>query len=605
MKRFLLILFLISGLQVFAQGDLDTKLRLAQEFFLEKEYEKSITLFEEVFRKKQDQEIYLSLVNAYQAAERFDDAEKLARKQFKKYPGDPVYQVDYGYFLKMTGEERKGESVYKDAIRDLPPVANNILNLSNSFQRRNEINFAIECLKRGKRLTGDYYGYEFELGELYYQVGDITSMINEYLDLLSKNQGYIQNVQNALNTSIYADPDQKNIETLNTALLKRIQREPDQSIYAEMLIWHYLQQKDFQGAIRQSKALDKRRNENGYRFLSLGDACRSNENYDLAMECYQFIIDKGSENPNYLNARILMTETIREKIISAPYGQEDLLTLEKNYLVALDDVGSNAATVSLQRGLAEVRAFYLDKDDEAIAMMQTALTYPGMSPENKAQCKLLLADIYLSVGEIWEASLLYSQVEKDFKYEALGDEAKFKNARVYFFTGDFAWAKAQLDVLKGSTSKLISNDAMRLSLIISDNLAFDTSGQALRDYADAFLSFEQNDLDGAMRKLDSMAGIYYVHPVIDEIYFLQFRIFEKNQEYEKAAAALLKIVEDHSGEILADEAIFNLAVLYEDYLDNASKAQEYYQKLFTEYPASVYVVESRKRFRRIRGDEIN
>jgi len=605
MRSLIPFLLIFLPIVLLGQRDESVKLNLADEFFDNKEYDKSIELYEDVFKKNQSKEIYQSLIDAYVAVNRFDEAEKVIKKQLKKRPNDPVYQVDYGFIRISQGEERKGEDIYKDAIKNLPPNSNSVLALSNSFQRRNAISFAIDCLIRGKKLTGEFYGYEFELGELYYQIGDLKSMVDEYLDLLEKNEGYIQNVQNALNTSIYHDPRKEQLDILNEALLKRIQRNPYSTIFSELLIWHYLQQKDFKSAIIQSKALDKRNKEGGYRFITLGKSCRSNREYDLAMECYQYIIDKGRSNQNYINARILMTETIKEKITSSPYTNEDLEILEQNYIQTLADVGKSGATVSLQLGLAEVWAFYLNKSTEAINLLERAIVYSDITQKYAAKCKLLLADIYLSMDEIWEASLLYSQVEKDYKYEALGDEAKFKNAKISFFTGDFDWSKAQLDVLKGSTSKLISNDAMRLSLLISDNLAFDTTGEALIMYGRAALSFEQNRLEASQNVLDSMTRLYEVHNIIDEVYYLQYQIYFKQQKYESCAEVLDKIVRYFSSDILADEALFKLAELYNYYLNDNKRAQELYKQLFTKYPGSIYVVESRNRFRTMRGDEIN
>lgn len=319
MRHTLIVLLLLCPLISFAQDEVRVQLDLAEQFFRDKEYEKSLELYEEVFKKKQDKEIYFSLINAYIAAGRPEGAESTIKKQLRKSPSDPDYQVDYGYVLALTGEAKKSEEVYRDAIKSLPPQTNAILGLSTSFQRRNEISYAIDCLQKGKKLTGGMYGFEFELGELYYQMGNYSAMIDEYLDLLDKNEGYLQNVQNALNTSIYSDPKKEHLDLLNQALLRRIQKNPDKMVFSEMLIWFYMQQKDFKGAIVQTRAIDKRNNENGYRFIALGKTCLSNREYDLAMECYQILIDKGPSSQHYVNARILMTEAIREKITSSPY----------------------------------------------------------------------------------------------------------------------------------------------------------------------------------------------------------------------------------------------------------------------------------------------
>ena len=189
--------------------------------------------------------------------------------------------------------------------------------------------------------------------------------LEEYLNLIQENEGYLQNVQTALNTTIYNDLQKENLYILNQALLKRVQRYPDKSVFSEMIVWHYLQQKDFENAIIQSKAIDRRNNENGRRFLSLANDCRSNRQYDLAIDCYQYLIEKGSSNPHYINARILMTETIKDKITSAPYISEDLLMIEENFIQTLQDVGKTSATISLQLGLAEIWAFYMNKTEEA------------------------------------------------------------------------------------------------------------------------------------------------------------------------------------------------------------------------------------------------
>jgi len=589
---------------IFSQSSEDINLKLAVEFLHNEEYDKAISLLEDIFKKNQGMEVYTPLVSAYIIEKRYSEAEKVIGKKLKRNAYDPIFQVDYGYVQILSGAQKKGTSTYRNAIKKLRPVSHDIIALANSFQRRKATDFAIETLNKGKKLTPNY-GYQFELGELYYQSGDIESMIEEYLDLIEVNKSYLQNVQNALNTSIYHDLNKAHLTTLNRALIKRIQKFPDEPIYSEMLIWHFLQQKDFKNAIVQTKALDRRNAENGKRFLPLAKNCFSNKEYELAMECYQYLIDMGPSSTYYINARILMTETIKEKIISSPYTKEDLLVLEENYIKTLEDVGKNRATVHVQIGLAEVWAFNLDKSDEAVTMLNFALYKFNLDAVDKALVKMTLANIYLSNNEIWEASLLYAQVEKDFKYEALGDEAKYKNARIFFYTGDYKWAKAQLDILKGSTSKLIANDALRLSLLISDNLAFDTVGDALQMYARASLLYEQQNLDGALQILDSMSHIYLTHNLQDENLYLQYQIYFRKQNFAQCEVVLKRINANFSNDILADESLYRLAELYDLYLDQEDKAKQLYIDLISNYPASIYVIKARERYRNIRGDVIN
>src|SRR5207237_519209 len=130
---------------------------------------------------------------------------------------------------------------------------------------------------------------------------------------------------------------------------------------------------------------------------------------------------------------------------------------------------------------------YLNKTNEANDLLEETIALPQLSLQLQAECKLELGDILLMTGDIWEASLRYSQVEKSFKHDEIGNEAKFRNAKISYYTGDFKWAQAQLDVLKGATAKLIANDAMDLGLLISDALAIDTNEAPLCIFARADL----------------------------------------------------------------------------------------------------------------------
>jgi len=223
----------------------------------------------------------------------------------------------------------------------------------------------------------------------------------------------------------------------------------------------------------------------------------------------------------------------------------------------------------------------------------------------KAEYKLMLADIYLVSGEIWDASLLYSQVEKDFKYEAIGQEAKFRNAKLSFYAGDFAWAKTQVDVLKGATTKLIANDALDLSLVITDAIGVDTNDAPLRLFASAELLILQHKYTEAITRMDSINALYSTNTLGDDIYYKKAQIYTTLGKYADAEAAYKNILDFYSTDLYADDAQFKLAELYEANFRDKEKAKQTYKELLTKYPGSIYTVEARKRFRELRGDNLN
>ncbi|MCB0545815.1 MAG: tetratricopeptide repeat protein, partial [Saprospiraceae bacterium] len=200
-------------------------------------------------------------------------------------------------------------------------------------------------------------------------------------------------------------------------------------------------------------------------------------------------------------------------------------------------------------------------------------------------------DFYLMSGEIWESTLLYSQVDKDFREEMLGQEARFKNAKLSYFNGDFEWAQAQFNVLKASTSKLIANDALDLSVFIMDNLNSDTTTDAMQLYATAEMLVFQNRFDEAFLRLDTIRTDYPENTLQDDILYLEAQISEKKRNYTRAAELYQQVAEKYPEDIRADNALFALAKLNEEKLDNTEKAKELYEKIFIDYSGSVFAVE--------------
>ena len=266
-------------------------------------------------------------------------------------------------------------------------------------------------------------------------------------------------------------------------------------------------------------------------------------------------------------------------------------------------------------------AFYVNKPQDAIKILETAIVNAEKDKREKAVYKVDLADIMLHTNEVWEATLLYSQVDKDFPNDTIGHIAKFKNAKLSFYIGEFSWAKSQLDVLRAATSKFISNDAMYLSFLISDNeeeeeeteetdtletLFSDqqTHNIALRYFAKAdFMIFQNNDSE-AIKYLDSVVYFAPLTSLNDDVLFVRAAIATRQKDYFGAEKYYKKILESFSTDLLGDDALFKLAELYEYHLMNIPEAMASYQKLLKEFPGSLYVVDARKRFRYLRGDLI-
>ena len=176
--------------------------------------------------------------------------------------------------------------------------------------------------------------------------------------------------------------------------------------------------------------------------------------------------------------------------------------------------------------------------------------------------------------------MLYGQVDKDFKNDAIGREAKFRNARLSYYLGEFDWAKDQLKVLKAATSQLISNDALQLGLLITYNTNMDTTTDALLMYSRADLLDFQNKDSLALITLDSLLKDFPDHSLTDEVLFKKSSIYRMQGNYSMAATLLQDVVDKFPDDVLGDDAMYQLACLYEDQLNDKEKAKTLNDSLF-------------------------
>jgi tetratricopeptide (TPR) repeat protein len=592
------------GFYCIAQPSTDEQ--LANQFYQNKEFDKALTYYENLFNKKSPLTYYTPYLNCLLETKDFKKAEKVVKKQIKQNPENFSFMVDLGMVYSRSEDPDKAKGAWDQTIKAIKSD-DQVFSAANAFIGIHQYDFAITAYLKGRKISQNNYPYSFELAEVYNIKGDKLAMIGEYLDVLETNDSYIQTVQNALQTSFNSNevnPQQN--ELLKTELLKRIQKSPDRTILSELLIWMQIQLKDWEGAFVQAKALDKRKKEEGARVMSLAQLFVQNESYDIAARAYQYVLAKGKSNYFYTEARKESLNASYQKITSrSTYTEAELTELEKNFQATILELGKSADNIVLLKNLAHLQAFYLHKPTEAIALLEEAIELPQVEPHIKATCKLELGDILLVTNDIWEASLRYSQVEKEFKHDAIGQEAKFRNAKISYYTGDFKWAQSQLDVLKGATSKLIANDAMDLSLLISDALAIDTNTAPLLIFSRADLLAFQNKDAQAIITLDSINTLFPNHALSDDILYRKAGLELKHGKYTEAAAFYENILTNYGSDILADDALFKLADLNESQFKNIDKAKELYQQLLEKYPGSLYVVEARKRFRKLRGDTIN
>lgn len=598
MRTLLFGLLLIVPALAFGQNA-----KLAQRYYYDGEYEKAAALYQKLYEANSRNDYYFDrYTDCLLQLEQFDEAEDIIKDQIRQFPGNVRYYVSYGKLYETQYQDEKAREMYELAVKRLTGNKYQIIKLANIFANNSKYDLAIQTYLKGAELLKDDQTFAYNLGELYRRKGESEKMIEQYLNSLEANPERM----GTLRTIFQRYLSEEDYQILQAELYTRIQENRNAMYYPELLTWVFIQRKDYRNAFRQVRAMDRRMRENGMRIYQLAEIASNDGDYDAAIAAYDYIVEeKGPNSSFYLDAKRESLRCRRKKLIEGyDYQREELLALEALYETFLQEFNQPKATAQIVIEMAELEALYLNNVDKAISLLENLLELPELNEYVLANAKLDLADYYLIQGEIWEATLLYSQVDKSHKDDLLGHEARFRNARLSYFTGEFQWAQSQFEILKASTSKLIANDALDLSVFIMDNMGLDTTTEALRLYSEAELLVFQNRFDEAFNKLDTLVKAFPDHSLKDDVAYLKAGIYAQIKDYDKAIAAYEQIIEFHAEEIRADNALYELAQLYEQQLNQPEKAMELYEKLFIAFNSSVLAVEARKRFRQLRGDDI-
>ena len=571
--------------------------QLAGQYFREQEFDKARDIYASLYQKTGQTHYFQQYTECLIQLKDFDQAEKELKTFSKKNPNHSKSIADLIYVYTLQGKNDKAEKRLNEVLKELPANAPSIRGLSNAFQARGLYNMAIAILDKGNKLLEGEENFYLDLAYLNQSMLNYQEAFRYYFLELEAHPGQYNNIRNRLQTMLFYDVNHSISDEMRMALLKQTQKKPDNLEFAQLLVWFALQQEDYDIALAQCKSIDRKTHDQDAQINNLSGICLNNKQYDIAKQGYTYIMDKGTSNPFYGQALTGSIKTDYLKLKSS--NNTDIRAYEK-LTKRIDEAYNVINTNDLSRLIlikADIMTYQLGKSEEAIAMLTQTIETVG-SKQDKAELKLKLADIYLYKDEVWEATLLYSQVDKSLKEEPLGHEARFKNAQLRYFIGEYEWAESQLKVLKAATSKLIANDAMTLSLVIKDNLEIDTTGVELNKLARADYRIYQQREDEAIVLLD---GIIATGNEVSKPHalFRKGEIAEKRKEFEAAEQMYLQIVENYSQSYMADAALMHAALIEQNELKDKELAKQHYEKLIDEYPTSIYTAQAKKNYRKL------
>ena len=575
--------------------------KLAREFYYKKDYEKARDIYKNLYDNYKQVSYFTQYADCLILTGDYEAAEKAYKSFLKSNPKNWKAHVDLAYVYSQQGDNPKAVKYLNKVIKDVPDTKNAIVEVSNLLRNRNFNDEAIALFERGASNPNINYKFYLEKAYTYNSMLDFENATDCYLMYLKENPEQYEMVKTRFRVMMMYDLNGNVDDVIRMALLRKTQEDPENEEFSSLLMWYSLQQQDYELALMQLKALDKRGKGNYENdILYIAQIAGDNRQYDIAIEAYDYLLKKSEEGVFYFQATIGLIKMEYQKAVAE--GNHDKAFYE-NLSAKIDGflakMGYSADVLQVIAVQADVLAFELGRYDEAKALLINALEM-NLLPKSKAELKMKLADVYLLTDEVWEATLLYSQVEKSMKNEPIAHEARYKNAQLRYFIGEFEWANTALDILKAATSKLVANDAMTLSLTINDNLEYDTI--ALRRLAKADYYIYQRKYTLANQMLDSVAAYNPNEVSLPSVFYRKAKLAMNEGDYGLADSLYRRVYEGYADSYIADEALMEDALLLENQLDRKEDAMECYSKLFDYYTASVYVAQARKSYRRLRDE---
>lgn len=578
---------------------------LAETYYRQGEYEKSTLLFKQLYDKNPFNTTYLGrLISCYQETNQFELVENLLNKKIKNHPEQTYLYVYLGYNFEKQEINDLAKENYDKAIKSIEDFNNYGGLIGRIFKDYNLLDYAILSYEKAMQKNVNA-NYNFPVAQIYGEKGEFKKMFNAYVDLVDKNKAYVNLVQRYASKYITEDSENENNILFKKALLKKSISNP-KAEWNILLSWLFSQQREYGKAFIQEKALYQRDLSGLSEIFDLGKWAFENEDYLASETCFKFII----EQTNLIDEKIDCNYYLAKILVA-----QDSEKAEEFFSFLFKEFGKNNKTIPIQIAYADYLTFNKNNANESKIILEEALTFANSKYE-KANIKLKLGDVLVYTGYYSKALIYFSQIQNQLKGSEIAQEARFKVAQTSYFKGDFDWSKAQLKVLKGSTTQLIANDAVDLYLKIVDNEPVDSIPSGLKEFANAELLFYQNKNTQALLELDNLLsnknesinfskeGLQKWDVIYDDVLYLKSKILIKEKEFEKAILNLQMIVEADNQSFLADDVYFMIAKVYDENLQNIEKAKEFYQKIIFDYTSSIYLVDARKRYRKLRGDSI-
>ncbi|MEM7660141.1 MAG: tetratricopeptide repeat protein, partial [Bacteroidota bacterium] len=574
------------------------ELELAERYYQDAEYESALELFEKAYKRSPEEGIGRRIVGSYEMLLQYEDAIKFLEKATKRHPEVSIYPILHAAILEKTGDLKAADKLYENAIEKQLRNQGEFMQIGAYLYQEGKLDRSLQTYLQSRKRLKDEYMFANEVANIYQQQGLFQEATEEYLNVYYANSSDL----NAANLSILNMVGPSSQEAIEKALLRASDKRQSDLGIRTILYEYYLLAENFYEAFVQVKSIDRLFREEGDRVYKFAETMRNSKEYDMSNKAYDYIIDRKKNSRFFYLAHF--EKAINGELKAFDQIPVDLISVQQavdGYGELLDEFGREPQYFDAIYRRANLMVFYLDDLESSFSELESLTRQrQALRLEDWATARLLMGDILLMNKDYNKAKLTYTEVSETFKDRQQGALAKYKLAQLAYYKGEFNLADALLASIKDNTSTDISNDAIKLNLLIIDNTGLDTTTTALEIFAQAQLLTYQRSYQESLDLLDSLAYQFPNHSLADEILWEKANIFLRKNDITTAMTFIDRILNEFQTDIYGDDALFTKARIYDYTIKDPETAMKHYLEFLTLFPGSLFSVEVRKRIRELR-----
>lgn len=598
-KNLLIIIFVFVF--TFLSAQLEDDERIAIQFYQLRDFSKAEILLKKQFAINPEKN-YEFLFNTYLQLKKYDEAIDITNKVIKlssRKNIDYSFKLGYAYYKKNDTLRSKKEWLETNKL--ITDYENQTLTILSQYIELKQWILAEDIILKFQKKSKNKFSFSTYLIDVLIRLNKFDEVVDYTIELLDNSTFNYMQILSSLN---FLNEKNGVFDRLEKKIYTKLNQDPKSDKWNEIAMWASIKAKDYSQALILAKANDKRTNNNSSQVLEIAEVAYDEQEYSVAIKGFEYL---KSSSQNHL-VKIGYLWKIESMIAlykkTSIKDSAKLIEINNEFNSFFSKYDYNLSSADIQLMYASFHVKYLQNLENAKLILEKLLKFPNLSKQISSRAKLDLADIKLALNDIWEASLLYGQVDKDEKDSPLGEEARFKNSKVFYYNGDYELAEDLLSILKSSTTELIANDALYLALFIQENIDDPALKLAMKDISSAELLFYQNKDIEAFKLLESVKKQYPKSNLIDDILLIEGNYALAHSDYKEAMIKYKELYKNYPTSVIADKALYEYAKLEEEINQNTTIALDSYLLLLTKYKDSVYTTNARKRLRSLRGEKI-